>query len=282
MHIRVKAISIEIGTGSPEKERGSTKGTHGFRWNYTQAGNAEKAPPSQGVYHGFPPSRPRLAGPDPDSESTFATGTSGESQYFDAAAFRGTGRECAAGKQGGKGLILMIVVPCALFFMLALYSMVKNEGPMAAGPRVSQDLSALPTAYAAMEDAAKYQADSDATHPGVLLVRENFRAINAKNFQHVYSIRARNIREKRDADFYRELYANNLSIEVTGAELGYSSKSQALVNIKLCSRDEYRNKMEKALYTGWFIVVKEDDRWKICDSHIRKVNDPGGFLAKSL
>jgi predicted amidophosphoribosyltransferase len=103
----------------------------------------------------------------------------------------------------------------------------------------------------------------------VRVVYDNFNAINDKDFRKVYDLRSERLRRKNSPDHYRDIYRENLAIDINKAEIQEDGISQARVSVSLTSYDIFNKVKMKSTYRGWFLLIKEQNRWLIDDSDLQ-------------
>lgn len=103
-------------------------------------------------------------------------------------------------------------------------------------------------------------------------LHDNYNSVNNKDFDKVYNLRTERLRRKNSPEYYREIYQENLSIEINEAHVQELGSAQAKVAVNLTSCDIFNGVKIKSVYTGWFLLMKEQNRWLIDDSGLKLID----------
>lgn len=104
-------------------------------------------------------------------------------------------------------------------------------------------------------------------------VIDNFKAIDGKDYEKVYSLRTSRVRETRDKAYYQSIYANNISIKLLNAKVEYVKNDEARINVLINSVDNLKGEKQQADWSGWFLLKKENNEWLIDDSSLSIITD---------
>lgn len=103
----------------------------------------------------------------------------------------------------------------------------------------------------------------------VRVVYDNFNSINDKNFRRVYDLRSERLKRKNSPEHYRDIYRENLAIDINRADVQEAGPSQARVSVSLTSYDIFNKVKMKSTYKGWFLLIREQNQWLIDDSDLQ-------------
>ncbi len=106
----------------------------------------------------------------------------------------------------------------------------------------------------------------------IKIVYDNFNSVNNKDFARVYNLRTERIRMKNSPEYYKEVYQENAAIEINEAHVQEVGPTQAKVAVNLTSYDIFNNIKIKSTHTGWFLLMKEQNRWLIDDSDLQLID----------
>jgi len=174
-------------------------------------------------------------------------------------------RPTAAFKPDGHGKMKQYgaIIVIAVALILAITALVKKP----------DDTKPVPDPYVPSQSGeSPPSAINQSGNNGNELVRvvyDNFNAINDKDFRKVYDLRSERLRRKNSPDHYRDIYRENLAIDINKAEIQEDGISQARVSVSLTSYDIFNKVKMKSTYRGWFLLIKEQNRWLIDDSDLQ-------------
>ncbi|MGV8125541.1 MAG: zinc ribbon domain-containing protein [Candidatus Xenobiia bacterium LiM19] len=106
----------------------------------------------------------------------------------------------------------------------------------------------------------------------IKVLHNNYNSVNNKDFDRVYNLRSERLRRKNSPEYYREIYQENLSIEINEAHVQELGSIQAKVAVNLTSFDIFNGVKIRSVHTGWFLLVKEQNRWLIDDSGLKLID----------
>lgn len=111
--------------------------------------------------------------------------------------------------------------------------------------------------------------------PPMDILKQNYSAINNKNFEEAYNLRSKGGKGKYKSydDFYKN-WKNNITISLKEAEVLYQSKEKAKIKVRLYSEDndEKSDKIIKAYYEGVIYLSKEEGQWKMDEANISSID----------
>ncbi|MDQ7825791.1 MAG: zinc ribbon domain-containing protein [Candidatus Eremiobacteraeota bacterium] len=135
------------------------------------------------------------------------------------------------------------------------------------------EVTATPGGDSTGEPPPPDSADATEYHPAIDVVEKNFRAIQNKNYQELLELRAAAVKSGKTAQYYENIYKNNMSVDLLEKGVQVLGESEARVNIVARFTDEVKGAEVTEDYEGWFLLVKEDGEWRISDNHLELVKD---------
>jgi len=106
----------------------------------------------------------------------------------------------------------------------------------------------------------------------IRVLHDNYDSVNNKDFDRVYNLRSERLRRKNSPEYYMEVYQENLSVEINEAHVQELGSTQAKVAVNLTSFDIFNGVKIRSVHTGWFLLVKEQNRWLIDDSGLKLID----------
>jgi len=97
------------------------------------------------------------------------------------------------------------------------------------------------------------------------ILKQNYIAINDKEFQEAYNLRSKSYKSKTSYEAYYDIWKTNITIRLLETEILEQSDKRAKVKIKLYSEDNAlgSEQINKAIYNGVVYLINEDGNWKI-------------------
>ncbi|HPZ10023.1 MAG TPA: zinc ribbon domain-containing protein [Candidatus Eremiobacteraeota bacterium] len=97
------------------------------------------------------------------------------------------------------------------------------------------------------------------------ILKQNYAAINNREFEEAYNLRSKSYRSKTSYEEYYDIWKTNITISLKETEILEQSDQRAKIRIKLYSEDKDKNseQTDKALYSGVIYLINEDGNWRI-------------------